>query len=260
MLDGFQVFTTYTSVVVLGDLPAAVHLADRLRHPAHQAPPRRAARPPAEDPRAPRAARAASRRATTPTDADDRRRRRRARAAASGAGYRVERYGDSVSAERGYLRETGNLVFHTALIGVLVTVGIGGGFGYTGQRVRRRGHAVHERRSPSYDSFNPGRFFTEAALEPYSIALDSFDVDLRAREPRRASASRSTSRANVTTTRARRRRLDDATIKVNEPLAIGGTQVYLLGNGYAPVVTVRDPEGTVVFSQPVAVPAAGRAT
>ena len=36
------------------------------------------------------------------------------------AGYRTERYGDSVSAERGYLRETGNLVFHSALVGVLL--------------------------------------------------------------------------------------------------------------------------------------------
>ena len=41
-------------------------------------------------------------------------------------------------------------------------------------------------------------------------------------------------------------------IKVNEPLNIGGTSVFLLGNGYAPVLTIRDPEGTVVFSQPTA--------
>ena len=33
---------------------------------------------------------------------------------------RIEVYGDSVSAESGYLRETVNLVFHIALIGVLV--------------------------------------------------------------------------------------------------------------------------------------------
>src|SRR4051794_38631477 len=49
--------------------------------------------------------------------------------------YRVERYGDSVSAERGYLRETGNLVFHTALVGILISVFVGGGFTYTGQRI-----------------------------------------------------------------------------------------------------------------------------
>ena len=40
-----------------------------------------------------------------------------------------------MSAERGYLRETGNLVFHASLVGVLVTVLVTGGFAYTGQRV-----------------------------------------------------------------------------------------------------------------------------
>src|SRR5690606_16013410 len=58
-------------------------------------------------------------------------------------GYRVERYdvasrsgrAFSVSAERGYWRETGNLLFHLALVGVLITVGVGGSFAYTGQRV-----------------------------------------------------------------------------------------------------------------------------
>ena len=39
-----------------------------------------------------------------------------------------------------------------------------------------------------------------------------------------------------------------AILKVNSPLEIGGTQIYLLGNGYAPVVTVRDPEGVAVYS------------
>src|SRR5690606_4047159 len=45
--------------------------------------------------------------------------------------YRVARFESrgalSLSAERGYLRETGNLMFHTALLGVLISVGVGGG-------------------------------------------------------------------------------------------------------------------------------------
>src|SRR5690606_26530831 len=43
----------------------------------------------------------------------------------------------------------------------------------------------------------------------------------------------------------------DASIQVNSPLEIAGTQVYLLGNGYAPVVTVRDADGEEVFHQAV---------
>jgi len=164
-------------------------------------------------------------------------------------GYRTEVFGNSVSAERGYLRETGNLVFHTALIGVLVTVGIGGGFGYTGQRVVVEGYAMTNTLA-SYDSFNPGRFFTDSALEPYSIAVDSF-VPTYEQKNVGALGQPIDYVANVTTT-VRGGEPQQATIKVNEPLRIGGTEVYLLGNGYAPVVTVRDPDGNVIFSQPTA--------
>lgn len=163
--------------------------------------------------------------------------------------YRTQVFGDSVSAERGYLRETGNLVFHTALIGVLVAVGFGGGFGYTGQRVVVEGYAFANQ-LPSYDSFNPGRFFTESALEPYSIAVDSFEATYE-RENVDALGQPIDFTANVRTT-VPGGEPQEGRIKVNSPLEIGGTQVYLLGNGYAPVVTVRDPDGTVVFSQPTA--------
>lgn len=164
-------------------------------------------------------------------------------------GYRTAVYGDSVSAERGYLRETGNLVFHVALIGVLITVGIGGGFGYTGQRVVVEGYAFNNSLA-SYDSFNPGRFFTDAALEPYSIALDKF-TPVYEENNHNAIGQAIDYTAEVTTT-LRGEKPQKATIKVNSPLEIGGTQVYLLGNGYAPVVTVRNPAGDVVFSQPTA--------
>lgn len=164
-------------------------------------------------------------------------------------GYRTEVYGDSVSAERGYLRETGNLVFHTALIGVLITVGIGGGFGYTGQRAVVEGYAFNNSLA-SYDSFNPGRFFTDAALEPYSIALDKF-TPVYEQANLNALGQPIDYTAEVTTT-LRGQAAQKQVIKVNSPLEIGGTNVYLLGNGYAPLVTVRDADGNVVFSQPTA--------
>jgi cytochrome c biogenesis protein len=164
-------------------------------------------------------------------------------------GYRTQVFGDSVSAERGYLRETGNLVFHVALIGVLITVGIGGGFGYTGQRVVVEGYAFNNSLA-SYDSFNPGRFFTDAALEPYSIALDTFTPVYESTNLN-ALGQAIDYTADVTTT-VRGHDPQQQQIKVNSPLEIGGTQVYLLGNGYAPVITVTDPDGEIVFSQPTA--------
>ena len=155
----------------------------------------------------------------------------------------------SVSAERGYLRETGNLVFHTALVGMLVTVGIGGGFGYTGQRVVVEGQTFVNM-LVDYDSFNPGRFFDRDALAPYRWRSTSSTSIYEQREPRRLRAA---DRLHGQRTRRRRagRRRRGPTIKVNEPLRIGGTDVYLLGNGYAPTITVRDPDGNVVFTDSV---------
>ncbi|WP_082485496.1 cytochrome c biogenesis protein ResB [Rathayibacter sp. Leaf296] len=171
------------------------------------------------------------------------------------AGYRVERYDDprgrwsSVSAERGYLRETGNLVFHSALVGILVAVGIGGGFGYSGQRVLVEGGQGFANNLAAYDSFNPGRFFDSSALDPYQLTLDGLDVEY-VTEPGEAFGQPIDFTANVTTTE-RGGGSEERTVKVNEPLAIGGTNVYLLGNGYAPTITVRDPSGTAIFTDSV---------
>lgn len=51
------------------------------------------------------------------------------------------------------------------------------------------------------------------------------------------------------------------TLKVNDPVTIGGASVYLVGNGYAPDITVKDGTGTTSFSGPVAsVPSDGAYT
>jgi cytochrome c biogenesis protein len=39
-------------------------------------------------------------------------------------------------------------------------------------------------------------------------------------------------------------------LRVNHPLSIGDTDVFLIGHGYAPVVTVRDGNGDVAYSGP----------
>src|SRR3954469_11685065 len=92
-----------------------------------------------------------------------------------GRRYRVARYGDSVSAERGYLRETGNLVFHLGLVGILIAVFVGGGYSYTGQRTVVVGDSFVNIPS-SFDSLSTGRFFTADALQPYSLKLTNLVV------------------------------------------------------------------------------------
>lgn len=164
------------------------------------------------------------------------------------AGYRVERFGDSVSAERGYLRETGNLVFHGALVGVLVAVGLGGGFSYTGQRLLVEGQTFTNVIG-AYDSFNPGRWSSQADLQGYNLTLDDFTTKY---EERNLDAlGQATDYSATVTARTRDGAEKTSRLGVNEPLAIGGTNVYLLGNGYAMQVTVRDGEGDVAFKDVV---------
>lgn len=166
--------------------------------------------------------------------------------------YRVElfeaRGTRSVSAERGYLRETGNLVFHTALLGVLVSVGFGGGFAYNGQKVIIEGAPfVHV--LGSYDSFNPGRFFDETDLEPFVLTLDKFEVDYEEFNLN-AYGTPQNFRASVTA-RYPSGEESSGVVRVNHPFEAGGTKVYLLGNGYAPTITVRDGEGNIAFNRAV---------
>ncbi|NYD67369.1 cytochrome c biogenesis protein ResB [Agromyces atrinae] len=169
-----------------------------------------------------------------------------------GLGYRVEPYpvvrGASVSAERGYLRETGNLVFHIALLGILVTVGIGGGFGFAGQRVVVEGQSFVNTLS-AYDSFNPGRFFQDSELDPYRLELEKLDVEYELMNAD-AYGQPIDFTANVVI-EAQGEDAEQGRVKVNDPLRAHGTDIFLLGNGYAPTVTVRNPEGEVVYSDSI---------
>ncbi|MCU1542443.1 MAG: resB [Microbacteriaceae bacterium] len=242
VLDGLQVFSTYTSVwfssiylllfvsLIGCIIPRTNHHIAALR-----------ARPPRTPARLGRLA--GYTRIETVTDAaaaiDI------ARAQLKRLGYRTERYGLSVSAERGYLRETGNLVFHTALVGILVSVAIGGSFGYSGQRVVVEGQKFVNVLG-DYDSFNPGRFFSSDVLEPYRISLDEFRATYELKNTQ--AIGQATDYSADVTTSTPGGASKKSTVKVNEPLAIGGTNVFLLGNGYAPTVVVRDPAGTIVWT------------
>jgi cytochrome c biogenesis protein len=167
-------------------------------------------------------------------------------------GYRVERYDArgtlSVSAERGYVRESGNLVFHTALIGVLVAVGVGGGFTYTGQGVIIEG-GTFVNTLLDYTSFNPGRFVDEETLTPYSLTLDEFSVTYQPFGEQGAGQAGDFI-AHLTTQMAGESP-QQGEVRVNHPLEMAGDRIYLMGNGYAPTVTIRNAVGEVVFSESV---------
>lgn len=164
------------------------------------------------------------------------------------SGYRVRVFDGpnlSVSAERGYLRETGNLVFHTALMGVLLSVGIGGGFTYTGQRVIVEGQPFVNVLS-DYSSFTPGRFFDESMLPPFRMVLDEFSVEYE-QENLNAFGFPIDYAADVSISIPGEPAFS-GTVKVNDPLPLLGSDIFLLGNGYAPRVTVTDGDGNVAFT------------
>lgn len=164
-------------------------------------------------------------------------------------GYRVERQGDSVSAERGFLRETGNLVFHIALIGVLFAVGFGGAYSFSGQRVLVVGDTFVNNLA-GYDSFSPGPFFNQNELSAFRMTLTDFQSDFDIRNP----TNRNTPldfRAYVTSQVGLDGTPKKSVIRVNYPLEMPNASVYLTGNGFAPVLTFKDASGKVSFSGPV---------
>ncbi|WP_120003288.1 cytochrome c biogenesis protein ResB [Nesterenkonia muleiensis] len=173
--------------------------------------------------------------------------------------YRVEvRRNDdgtgSVGAEKGYLREVGNIIFHVSLVGVLVFVALDAMFSYRGQKVLIEDEGFVNA-LVAYDNFYPGSWFDEEDLEPFSIRLDSFertfDRQLFGGEPNPNYGQALDFVASLTVQDSPEDEPRQAELRVNEPLNLGGANVYLPGNGYAPVVTVRDGEGEVAFSGPV---------
>jgi cytochrome c biogenesis protein len=153
-----------------------------------------------------------------------------------------------VAAEKGYLRETGNLVFHLSLIFVLVAVAIGGLFGWKGNVLVREGSGFADTLT-QYDAWGGGRFVDPAELPPFSFTLDRFTVDFERGEAQRGaprlfeadvSFQDNPASAPVATT-----------IQVNEPLAVDGAKIFLVGHGYAPHFVVRDSTGKVVFDDSV---------
>ena len=155
----------------------------------------------------------------------------------------------SVSAERGYLRETGNLVFHLALVGVLVSVAIGGAFSFNGQKVIVEGETMVNQLI-DYDSATSGTSFDDASLEPFGMRLDSLEVDYVTPDDANTGAIGLVReyRANVTLINT-----DDSeessVIRVNHPLRVHGSPIYLIANGYAPTLTIRNADGEIVYSE-----------
>ncbi|MEU1277856.1 cytochrome c biogenesis protein ResB [Streptomyces sp. NPDC005805] len=164
-----------------------------------------------------------------------------------GRRFRAHEAGDAVAAEKGYLREAGNLVFHVSLIVILVAFAAGQLFKSEGGKLVVEGGGFSNTLT-QYDNFKSGSMFGVDDLDPFSFSLDSFTGTYAKSGPQRGTPR--TYEAAVTWSEpggAEKKQI----VEVNRPLVVGGTKVYLNGHGYAPVVTVRDGKGEIVFQDAV---------
>lgn len=158
--------------------------------------------------------------------------------------WRVVVRNGEVAAERGYLRESGNLLFHVALLALLVAVGLGSALGFKGTVIVREGRGFANNIT-QYDTFAPGRAFSVEGMSPFSFTLEDFAATYQVGGTQ-SGAPRGFN-ADVTYREAPGEADRKARIEVNKPLRVAGNSVYLVGHGYAPEFTIRDANGTVVW-------------
>ncbi|HET9654191.1 MAG TPA: cytochrome c biogenesis protein ResB [Kineosporiaceae bacterium] len=156
----------------------------------------------------------------------------------------------SVAAERGYLAETGNLVFHVALVLLLVAVAAGSLYGYSGQAIVVEGEQFADT-LPRYDSFSAGPRVDSGNLPPFWFRLNAMHVRFEEGAVGSQFGAPRSFGADLTVKDSPDAAEHTQTVEVNEPLDVNGTRVFLSGNGYAPVITVKDGTGNVVKSGPV---------
>lgn len=174
-----------------------------------------------------------------------------ARAQLAGRRYRLREEEDGalvVAAEKGFAKETGNLLFHLALLGIIVSVAAGHLFGWRGEIIIKEGESWTSG-AGTFDTLSLGPLVDEADIPAFTVELNDLDVQFEA-QAQGAQFGQPRVFEGVATVEAdgAERQVD---FGVNQPLSVGRTSMYLLGNGYAPVVTVRDPEGEILFSDAV---------
>ncbi len=163
--------------------------------------------------------------------------------------FRTVAAGCSVSGEKGHLREVGNLAFHLSLILLLLAVAYGNAYGWRGGKLLVEGQGFAGAVT-AYDTLEAGALVDRNSLPPFVLSLDDLSVTY-AEEGQQAGSPRDfTARTSLRVRPGAP--TQQRVLRVNSPLALGsGTKAFLIGNGYAPILTVRDAAGLVAFSGPV---------
>jgi cytochrome c biogenesis protein len=155
--------------------------------------------------------------------------------------FRIRRDEDSISAEKGYMRETGNLLFHLSLILILVGVALGSFYGMRGDAIINVGERFINTPT-SYDVVSYGKLQSGKNLMPFSITATDFKATYEL-----VTGAPSDYKLNVNVANPVGTKEEARVVKVNSPLTFGATKVYLQANGYSPLVTVRDKSGEIKY-------------
>ncbi len=162
--------------------------------------------------------------------------------------WRVARGDGWVSAEKGYWRETGNLLFHASLIALLIAVGYGALFGWRGNVIVREGSGFSDTLT-QYDAWGGGRLVDPADLPPFAFVLDDFRVEFERGEAQRGAPR--LFEADLTLWPTPSADPESVMVRVNEPLSVDGAKIFLVGHGYAPELRLTDALGRVVHDEGV---------
>lgn len=145
----------------------------------------------------------------------------------------------TVSAEKGYLKETGNLLMHAAMVAVLVGVALGAAYGWHGNRLVVAGplgeHGFCNTLS-QYDEVGLGTRVDGSALPRFCFALNEFDAEFTEDGQPTSFLAHAEVSEGAEPPRP-------AEFTVNSPLRLDGAGVYLLGHGHAPVLRYTDQYG-----------------
>jgi cytochrome c biogenesis protein len=145
--------------------------------------------------------------------------------------------GWTVSGEKGYLKETGNLLFHIAMLSILVGVGFGHWYGWHGNRLLVTGadqgfcNALTQ-----YDDSALGPQVDPSDLPNFCMKLSEFEATYQSNgQPKSYNATVAvTEDGGAEQTRS---------FTVNDPLRLENANIHLLGQGYAPELTYTDRYG-----------------
>ncbi|SDG07639.1 cytochrome c biogenesis protein [Blastococcus aurantiacus] len=143
-----------------------------------------------------------------------------------------------ISAERGRVKETGNLVFHLSLLALLVSLASGKMWGYEGSILVTEGDGFCNS-FQRYDRYVAGPLVDQSSLTPLCFDLQDF----RATYELNGTPASFTADIGVQDRPGAPTR--QTTIGVNDPFRSEGDRLYVTGHGFTPLFTVTLADGTI---------------